>query len=208
MAIEQLIAGGYESRARCRDPEPGIWGQRLEDQRAYLLRLASVKLPRQLRGKLGADDIVQETVLRALRYGRTYRGRNRYHLRGWLRRILLSRISEWSAFYQAQRRDVRRERNLIPFDSQSLAEPYPSSAASTPDDQLIHAESMQLLATAIDALPEKYRFALELRYLDGLALAQITQRTGWSQDQAQKYLQRGRVKLRWLLVTRRASPLE
>src|SRR5262245_30800302 len=70
----------------------GQWS--LEDDRPYLLLLARMHLGARLRGKVGASDLVQETLLKAHKHQDQYRGRTQAERRAWLRRILVNTLAD------------------------------------------------------------------------------------------------------------------
>ena len=61
----------------------------LEAHRPYLLALANQELQPALRAKEAASDMVQETIILALRDFEQFRGDGAAEMVGWLRRILL-----------------------------------------------------------------------------------------------------------------------
>jgi RNA polymerase sigma-70 factor (ECF subfamily) len=64
----------------------------LERYRHYLQLLVRLQLQPRLRSKLGASDIVQQTLLKAAENLRQYRGQSETELAGWLRRILTNTL--------------------------------------------------------------------------------------------------------------------
>src|SRR4051794_34643341 len=66
----------------------GVTPEALEGFRTYLLAVANRELDTDLAAKVGASDLVQETLLAALRDAPTCRGRTREDLRPWLKAIL------------------------------------------------------------------------------------------------------------------------
>src|SRR5688572_9962486 len=128
----------------------------LELQRAFLQRLA-----RQLvRGEAAAEDLVQETFVRALERPPASAGA----LRAWL-----ARVARHLAINKArgEQRALARERRA--------ARP---EAVAPHDEALASLELQERLIAAVKALDEPYRTTLWLRYHEGLAPGAIAARQG------------------------------
>ena len=67
-----------------------------ERDRAYLLLLGNAQLDPRLRAKLGASDVVQETLLEAHRDAATFRGTTAAQRYAWLRQILARNLANAS----------------------------------------------------------------------------------------------------------------
>ena len=103
-----------------------------------------------------ADDLVQESVLRALRYFHSYKGDG---FRPWMAAIM---------------RNVHRDRpmtNPAPMDDawlQSIPDPAPN-----PEQQALIKDNSMRLRGLVAALPETQREVLIMREFGGLSYAQI-----------------------------------
>ena len=156
-----------------------------------------MQLERRLRGKVAAADVVQEAYLRAVRFGPAFARETEGELLGWLRSILASRLAEEARRYGTRGRDVRLERELaaaLEHSSRQLAEGL-AAPDETPGRQAARRELGVLVADALGELPEHYRRAVVLRHLEGLGVEAMMARTGWTRDQALKYVQRGLIRL-------------
>ena len=129
-----------------------------------------------------ADDLVQETYLRALRYFDTYQGER--DIRAWLFTIL---------------RNLHREPH--PPDAAPLAE-ADAVADPVPDPEAaaIAADRAQRLRRAIAALPEPAREVLMLREFAGLSYAAIAAELGVPEGTVMSRLARARAQLREALT--------
>lgn len=99
-----------------------------------------------------AEDVVQETFLKAWRMRRKVRDAERFE--SWLISISRNRAL-----------DVLRRRRSVPLD-ENTAE-FPSQEAA-PGSGMDDAEREAQVHRALAELPEHYREALSLRYLEGL----------------------------------------
>lgn len=79
-----------------------------------MLRIANDELPPWLQPKIGASDVVQETLVEALRCFGQFNGQSPGELQGWLRTILLRQLAQATQHYAAvHKRQVQRE---VPAD--------------------------------------------------------------------------------------------
>ena len=105
---------------RARGGSDSALGQLLEAYRPYLLLVANRELPPDLRVKVGASDLVQETFLDAQRDFPRFRGSTERELLAWLRRILLTNLAlVGRQFRDTEKRQLDRE---VPLATASPAE--------------------------------------------------------------------------------------
>src|SRR5439155_2020630 len=78
----------------------------LEVFRSYLLLLARLRLAPQLRGKLDASDVVQQTLLEAYRDAEQFRGGTMAEQVAWLRQMLARNLANAARDLRRQKRDV------------------------------------------------------------------------------------------------------
>jgi RNA polymerase sigma-70 factor (ECF subfamily) len=174
-------------------------GQCLEGNRTLLFARARQQLGRQLRGKVDAEDLVQETFLEAHRQWRSFRGTTEAELYNWLDRILAGRIADTMRRYLGcQARDVRLEVNLALEMSQSSEDPDPGLVArqDPPNKQAAQREELVLLVRTLNLLPEDYRAVLLLRHQEDLTFPEIAQRIQRSLDSVKKLHERAIDRLR------------
>lgn len=170
-----------------RRDSPGAVGKLLGECGDYLLLVANRELGRDLRTKVGASDIVQETFIKAHASFDQFRGEREHELLRWLRKILVRQIVVASERYRsAAKRDLSREvawgdENTVRALVQSLPGDgrSPSSHASADEDA-------RALAEAISRLPDDYRQVISLRYWEQLTFVEIGHRMRRSTDAAEK----------------------
>ncbi|HMO15333.1 MAG TPA: sigma-70 family RNA polymerase sigma factor [Pirellulaceae bacterium] len=182
---------------RAQSGHDGALGRLVEECRDYLLLIANEDLDQKLLGKLGASDIVQDTMLIAHEKFAQFRGQTPAELKGWLRQILLHDLNRTRRqFVDAHRRDVHRERAID--DSQFQPLPLADNANTPRTDAMIQEEA-RLLNEAMLNLPENYRRAVQLREWEDLSYGEIGRRLGVSEEAARKLCRRGLDKLENLL---------
>jgi len=137
-----------------------------------------------------ADDLVQDTLERAIRKRHLWRRRG--SLRGWLYRILYNVFLNQSA----QR---RRRRNEVDLD---LA---PERAEACSQD--IHVEYNEI-ALAMARLPAEQRAAIALVAIEGLAYDEASSVLGIPIGTLRSRIARGRERLRELCPTEMAEPAD
>lgn len=119
---------------------------------AYLHRMA-----RALTGsRQGAEDLVQETVLRGLRHFDSYRGES---FRAWMAAIMRNLY-----------RDRRMTSEVVAEEAwvAQIADPAPD-----PEQSALATDRAARLRTIIDTLPDRLKEVLVLREFGGLTYAQI-----------------------------------
>lgn len=136
-----------------------------------------------------ADDLAQETVLKAHRALAGFEGRAQFYT--WIYRIGVNCWKDWCKTPRAQKevRDVSDE-------GRSVLERQVSSDAS---DALVQRVEFQvMLEQALAKLNEEYRAAVVLREIDGLGYDEIADILGCSVGTVKSRLFRGRNQLKKL----------
>jgi RNA polymerase sigma-70 factor, ECF subfamily len=174
-------------------------GKLLEHYRAYLHLIAGLHISQRLAAKEDASDLVQETLLDAIRNFPRFRGAGERELLAWLRKILATNLANLVRRYcRANSRDVNLERRLrdeLDSSDVSVGEVLVSTGTS-PSQGAARAERAVLVAGALAKLPQDYAQILIMRHLEGLSFAKIAERSGRSVDNVKKMWVRGLVKLR------------
>lgn len=154
-------------------------GLLLERYRPYLLAIARQESSEQLGGKVGASDLVQDTLVRSVEHFRSFTGATPEQLAGWLRQILLNHARNVAKAYAAGKRDVAREQ---PIDSRLLA-----AGQGSPSRELLARErAEQLFQRALGRLPQELRQVIELRHREGLSFVAIARPIDKSEDTARR----------------------
>jgi RNA polymerase sigma-70 factor (ECF subfamily) len=158
-----------------------------------LLALARARLPRGLRAKVGPEDVVQDTLLKAHGRRNQFRGASAAERAAWLRRILANTVAEATRRFASRGRDVARER---PLDADGGQTDALLDGAPTPPQRAERAEQAHRLADALSRLPEDQRAVVELRHLYGAPVAEVGRRLGRSPASVAGLLRRGLERLR------------
>jgi RNA polymerase sigma-70 factor (ECF subfamily) len=169
-----------------------------EHFRSYLLLLARLRLDPMVRAKVGASDVVQQTLLEAHRDFARFRGRTAGEQAAWLRQILARNLANAVRDLRRGKRDVARERPLQAAldESASRLEAWLVAEQSSPSQQAEQHERAVRLADALATLPENQREAVVLRHWHGCSLAEISERLGCTTAAVTGLLHRGLRNLR------------
>ena len=163
------------------------------DPLAYLNSLYGLAL-KLTRNPASAEDLVQETYLKAVRFAPTFReGTN---LKGWLFTILHNTF-----------RNDRRGASRQPVDVDSdVVESLPLEApGDDPERQLLRSTLDADLQEALDALPETYREAVWLRDVEECSYQEIAGILGVPAGTVMSRISRGRKLLYLHLVAARSG---
>jgi len=129
-----------------------------------------------------AEEIVQTTLVRAVRKLASYRGEAA--LLTWLTTICRHEIAD---FFESQRR-------VPPMIE--LSEDVPEIRAALEsigaEDAMQRKEAGRLVQVVLDRLPNRYGDALEWKYIDSLSVAEIAGRLGITAKAAESVLSRAR----------------
>jgi RNA polymerase sigma-70 factor (ECF subfamily) len=167
---------------------------------APMLRVAQIFVP----SRSIAEEVVQETWLRVLRALERFEGRS--SLKTWVFRILVNtaktraqregRVLPFSALHDPGRipeAAVDPDR-FRPEDDERFPGAWSSPPPELPEERLLAAETREMIARAIDALPATQRAVITLRDVEG-----------WDSDEVRNALDLTEVNQRVLLHRARAK---
>jgi RNA polymerase sigma-70 factor (ECF subfamily) len=158
----------------------------------YFPRIYRFALPRLGRNEDTAKDVVQATLIKAMRKLGDYRGDAA--LFTWLCQICRREIAD---HVRSQRR--HSDKVLLIEDSEEVRAALESIEAPPGDDPLRRADSAELkrlVHAVLDRLPNRYGEALEWKYVEGRSVEEIGDRLGIGHTAAQSLLARARVAFR------------
>jgi len=154
---------------------------------------AAFNLARWLvRDEHAAEDIVQESCLRAYRYFGSLRGDD---ARPWLLGIVRNNCFSWLERRRMSPDHVELDDEL----AHSLPEPA-EAAGATPEAMLERSRTRERVDAAIKALAAPFREVVVLRELEGLSYAEIAQITAVPIGTVMSRLSRARAELKSLLA--------
>lgn len=169
-----------------------------EKYRPLLVLLARMQLGPDLQQKLDSSDVAQDALLQSHRSIEDFRGETEREFVAWLRQILARTVAQEIRKYSRDKRDIRLERSLEQAFAESSArlEGWLESDLDPPGDKALRQEQLIRLAESLGCLSDDLRTAIELRYLHGLSLPQVSDRMQRSRASVAGLLRRGLKTLR------------
>jgi RNA polymerase sigma-70 factor (ECF subfamily) len=148
--------------------------------RADLLARLAYEVPRHCRDQ--AEDILQDALVQAAPRVTGASFPDFFRFRAWLRSFVSYAVRDWVKYSLRQKRDVRRTAPATndPSSSDPL-EKLPDEPRELPDRVARRREREQFLYDALDSLGERERTVIQLRYLEGLEVAETAAIMGLSQ---------------------------
>lgn len=143
----------------------------------------------RLSDKSIVEDVVQSTLMNAMRSMKTYRGEASMFT--WLCQICRN---EMAMIYRKQGKSVP----TVTADDDAIRPILESleSESATPEQHYLDLEAGKLLAEVLDFLPGNYGEALEWKYVLGLSVAEIANRLELTELATQSLLARARTSFR------------
>lgn len=150
---------------------------------------------------MDASGIVQVTMMEAYRCLPEFRGTTNSELAGWLRKILARNIADAFRALGRKKRDINRELSLEERldETCSKLDQWLAAVQTSPSSRAARNETLLQLATALSALPEAQREAIELHHLQGLTLAETAEQLDRTTASVAGLLRRGLGRLRELM---------
>ncbi len=165
--------------------------------RPYLRLVAGQRLPRLLEKRADASDIVQQTLIDAMRGLPDFRGRSEAEFTAWMTRLLERNLLQIARLNMAAIRDVRREvREQGSGGSAQLVWHTLAGEGPTVQSSIFRGEAALLLAQALETLPDDQREAVRLRYLAQQSLDEIARQMNKTAAAVAGLIRRGVEKLR------------
>ncbi|MEQ8667558.1 MAG: sigma-70 family RNA polymerase sigma factor [Pirellulales bacterium] len=149
-------------------------GRLFEGCRDYLLLVANDELPSDVRQKVAASDLVQETFIEARHSLAEFRGAESGEFRAWMRRILVNNVNDAIRKYRnAAKRSIARE---VPVDEATRDQAQANGFASlkdTPSKTVAKQEERQRVAAQLETLPDDHRRVIMLRNYEQRTFVEI-----------------------------------
>jgi len=186
-----------EMLAAARNGDADAVGWLLEQNRDYLLFIANQDLDRGTLRKMGASDLVQESIAHAHHHFDRFAGESLDDLLAWLRGILRNDAKHWQRhFMGTEKRNSEKDLQASSLSRLGLA---PRDPEATPHTHAVAEEEEKLLNLAMKQLPENYQTVIRLRNWDDLSFKQIGERMSCSSEAARKLWTRAINQLQELL---------
>lgn len=169
-------------------------GQLVNQCRPYLLAIANVELNKEVAAKVGASDVVQNSILSAQRCLGDFHGENREELLAWLRGILLKDLQQTHRHYRAAKRHVGREQPLRDDGLTGEGSRFIDDVES-PSTAAVEQEQAMRLHAAMRTLSEDEQKVIEFRNWQRMQFAEIGTQMNRSPEAARKLWSRAILRL-------------
>lgn len=169
-------------------------------QRGRIEVLLQARIPAAARARVDVDDVIQETYMRAFRRLARMPGMPPDVFRRWIVHIALRELRRvYERHLGAQKRDARQDRHVE--DAGQLR----ADGIGTPSRLVARRESVEILADALQALPEDYREVILLRDFHELPVATVALRLGRTSRAVEMLYHRAMLRLSEVVTTRGLS---
>lgn len=183
LPLIQRIAAGDAAALQCL----------LIDNRPFLVGYAEKHLPRCLKGQIDAQDLVQDAAMEALRQMESFPATDMRSALLWLVQLCRGRIARLTRMHRAARRGGGRSAMNWPAEGEDSVVMLLADLAiyeRTPSRSAAAHELWDVVRQSLLKLPEDYRRAIRLRYMQGLSAAQTAEQMGRTAGAIQMLLSR------------------
>jgi RNA polymerase sigma-70 factor (ECF subfamily) len=167
---------------RVRGHDSAALAEFMQVREASLLAFVDRRLGNELRGKMEAQDVLQELAVKALReLGQTdLSARDPF---GWLCQLAEQCIIDGHRRFSAEKRAAGREvsGNVRIGDASQDLIALLSASLTSPTKAVVRNERQARLEEALASFPAEHRELLRLRYGEGLATKDVAARLGKSE---------------------------
>lgn len=173
--------------------------QRVETTRQYqghaavLLNWAITHMPAWLSTKLDPEDLVQQTLLEAVKANERLEGKADHEVLAYLRRALINNLIDATRKYARSRGDLYQQGASEP--NRGIGE-WLTASDTSPSERFARNERADRLSDGLARLPEAQRLAVEMRYLRGAKVAEIALALGRSEGAVAALLHRAVIALK------------
>lgn len=142
-----------------------------------------------------AEDLTQETFLRALKSIKKFRGEA--NLKTWLIRIAINQSRNRFRWWKRRKREktVSLDAPVSRESQMPLSETF-STESKNPEENVLQQEQMEVLKKALQALPENFREAIILCDIEGFSYEEIANALDINLGTVKSRIARGREELR------------
>lgn len=144
--------------------------------RARLLR----QMDPVMRSKIEPEDILQQVYFEAFRAIQQFSYQGKDSFLRWLYAILDRKLIDEHRAMRAERRDVRREVKAAPASGNQTT--YVDLMArvmaggGTPSKVVRRDEALGVISACVATLPDHYRDVIQMRFLEGLPVAEVAEK--------------------------------
>lgn len=148
-----------------------------------LVACISAQIPKDAQSVVAAEDVCQEAYIATIRNLGRFHGKSHEAFFSWLRTIAENKLVDTLRAYRAAKRGGGAQQVEFANQGSSVVDILAILAvhSRTPSRSLRRVEAIRIVHEAIDRLPGDQCEAIRLRYLEGLAVAEIARRMARSE---------------------------
>ena len=190
VSLQQLIF-------RARNGDDDALGELCNRHRPYLRLMAQRTLDSRVKVRADESDLVQQTMLSAVRNFGQFQGSQAGQFVAGLQLLHERNVIDAARVHKAEKRDVNREGAAFEEEGPVF------EGGDSPSMRAMRGEQALQLAEALESLPDDQREAVRLRHLEGRSLKHIAESLGRSEVAVAGLIKRGMAGLRQVI---RAEP--
>lgn len=179
----------------------------VQQEAAFVAQQVHNRLGPLLRRHHDTQDIVQATLLQALRTAPKFLVSDRDQLRGLLARMVENALRVQANHQQRQKRDIRREQPLQQGASDTVLDLDPAATVTNPGAAAERTETREWVRLALELLDPGDREVIVLRDYEELSFVAIAERLGEAEDTVRMRHRRAMPKLARTLTRLREGKL-
>lgn len=169
----------------------------LFEHAARLHQFVSKRINTRYQSTISADDILQDVWIAAFQEIESFQPGGPRAMERWLTRITQRKLINALRFARAKKRDGVRQ-SSVPHSHSSYLDIFATIAVAqrTPSSEDAAREAIRAVKSGLDTLPNKYRTAINMYYIEHCTRAEIASSMGISSPAVNSLLYRGLRKLR------------
>ena len=148
-------------------------GEIFERYLPRITEMVALRLGHRLANLVDAEDLVQESMLRALRAIDDFEELTEGTFRAYVSRIVSNCLADAARYFDAQKRSAGRLRRFGDATSTDLPPEDLAAHEDTPSLVLRRKELSDRIEQAVLQLPPRYREVIGLRHVLGLSFAEV-----------------------------------
>lgn len=168
----------------------------LESHRTYLKKVAGLLLKPDMKAKLSDSDLVQESMIVAVRNYERFRGKSPEALRNWLEGILRRKyLDAMKKYYRSGKSAINKEISIEAIRTIAGDWDIPEHRVPNEVDDHGNSDMAEQLFAEMSTLPEIDRILIERKAKGDHSIAEIARQLGITPVNAHKRYQRALKKL-------------
>lgn len=177
------------------------WNKIVQENQQRLRRMVEFRMSPQLRSRVDASDVVQDTLIEAARVMRESKHNSDIPVHVWLRRLANQKLIQAHRVHRAACRDAARDQNANGGTNSALSiARFLVGNMTSPSNVAIRDEKKRMLTEALDRMGDLDREVLIMRHFEQLTSKESAEILGLSVDAVKKRYIRALEKLQRIMA--------